>query len=225
MDQNKLFSRDEIRYQLRNQPLITGALILFFIGLTALGQLGFILSILLVLIIHWLMRSSRHELGLNAPKSWTKTIAFGITLTIIILLFFTIINPLLSQLAPSQVKDLSRFNSIRGNEFMLFVAIISSWVTAGFAEELIWRGYILKNLAILFGNKKTSWVLSLIITSLLFGCIHYYQGMIGIIQTGLAGFFLGIIYILNGKKNLWLNIIVHGSIDTISMVALYFGVV
>ncbi|WP_109299679.1 CPBP family intramembrane glutamic endopeptidase [Aquimarina sp. AU474] len=225
MDKNKLFSEKKSQHQLRNEPLITGGLIILLIGLTALGQIGFIASLLLILTIHWFMKSSIDELGLLAPKSWTKTIVIGVILTILILLFFTIINPVLLKLFPNEIKDLSRFNTIKDNEFMLLVAIVSSWVTAGFGEELIWRGYILKNLAILFGNKKTSWVLSLIITSLLFGCIHYYQGVVGMVQTGLVGLLLGIIYIRNGKKNLWLNIIIHGSIDTISMVALYFGVV
>lgn len=195
-------------------------------GLIIFGQIGFMASILIMIIIHWFRKTRLDELGLSKPKSWIKTIGLSIGLTILILsLFMLIINPAIFKLFPPETKDLSRFSTLKGNEVMLTLMILSSWITAGFAEEIIWRGYVMKSIALLLGNKDFSWIISLIVSSVLFGLLHFYQGPIGILQTGIAGLFFGIIYILNGKKNLWMNIIIHGLIDTISMIAIYLGVV
>jgi membrane protease YdiL (CAAX protease family) len=56
----------------------------------------------------------------------------------------------------------------------------------------------------------------------LFGAAHAYQGLDGVILTGLTGFGLGALFILCGR-NLWPCILVHGLIDMGSFTALYLG--
>ncbi|MDO5979866.1 CPBP family intramembrane glutamic endopeptidase [Flavivirga spongiicola] len=226
MDTTNISNNKKIQMLFRNnKPLIIMSLFLLG-GLIVFGQIGFIASIVLMLVIHWFRKSSMEELGLSNPKSWLKVIGLGVLLTIVIMtIVLLLINPLIFELFPPETKDLSRFNNIKGNEGLLILSIIGAWITAGFAEELIWRGYVMKQIAILFGNKRSSWIISLLISSITFGFLHFYQGPIGIIQTGIVGLFFGIIFIVNGKKNLWINIIVHGLIDTISMIALYMGAV
>lgn len=204
-----------------NRPLIILTIFLMA-GLHFLGQIGFIMAIILCVIIHWARKTKWDELGLSRPKSWWKTVLLGILCTLVIMtVFMTVINPLIFELFPPESKDLSRFNGIKDNGWMLMGGLLSAWGTAGLAEELIWRGYIMKNIAQILGNKNVAWISSLILSAGVFGLLHFYQGPVGILQTGIMGLFLGIMYMVNGKKNLWLNIMVHGLIDTIGMIALY----
>ena len=96
--------------------------------------------------------------------------------------------------------------------------------TASIPEEIIYRGYLLGRLAELFGGDRRAWAISLILGSALFGLLHFYQGIGGIVITGFVGFLFGLVYLLV-KRNLWVTIIAHGLIDTISFIALYFGMV
>ncbi|MFY0591942.1 MAG: hypothetical protein JXQ92_04810 [Roseivirga sp.] len=51
--------------------------------------------------------------------------------------------------------------------------------------------------------------------------MHDYQGITGQVLTGYTGFSMGLVYLW--KRNIWLNIFIHGAIDTISMFLLYKG--
>jgi len=166
------------------------------------------------------------DIGLKKPKSWIKTLAIGIGFAIAILaLFLLFINPIIQEFLPIEEKNIDRFVALKGNLPLFLVGITSAVLTAGFGEEIIWRGYIMKHLAGIFGGRRSSWVIALLLTSVLFGCLHFYQGIVGIVQTGLTGFLLGAIFILNGKKSLWINIITHSVIDIISLTAIYFGAI
>jgi hypothetical protein len=56
----------------------------------------------------------------------------------------------------------------------------------------------------------------------LFGLGHYYKGPSGILDSGIAGFILGVAYLISGR-NLWAAVLAHGFIDTFVVVTLYFG--
>ncbi|AUP80256.1 CPBP family intramembrane glutamic endopeptidase [Flavivirga eckloniae] len=225
MNTTKIFTT-EIQLLFRNnKPLIIASIFLLG-GLIAFGQIGYIVTAVLMLVIHGFRKSTLDELGLSKPKSWLKTIGLGFVLTIALMaIVLLLINPLIFELFPPETKDISRFSAIKENIGLLILSIISAWVLAGFAEELIWRGYIMTQIAVLLGGTRLSWVISLLISSTAFGLLHFYQGPVGIVQTGVVGLLLGIIFILNGKRSLWLNCIVHGLINTISMVSIYMGAV
>jgi len=55
-----------------------------------------------------------------------------------------------------------------------------------------------------------------------FGLAHAYQGITGIIDEGLMGFLLGVIYMRTGR-NLAVPIIAHGVSDTIDFILIYLG--
>ncbi|WP_394748849.1 CPBP family intramembrane glutamic endopeptidase [Spongiimicrobium salis] len=224
MDRTKISFQQKIADTLRNNSVFTILSIFLLVGLGVLGQIGFLLSIVLIATLYYLQKTTWEKIGLGRPKSWLKTIGLGVLLTWgILACFHWFLTPMLLEWFPMATKDISRFDTLRGNEWLLIAAIVSSWITAGFAEELIWRGYILKHTALLLGNTSFSWGFSLVLSALAFGALHFYQGPLGMLQTGLVGMILGIIYICNGKKNLWLNILIHGLIDTISMIGLYLG--
>ena len=79
-------------------------------------------------------------------------------------------------------------------------------VTAGVVEEIIYRGYLIWCLALMM----PLWV-AIVVSSLVFGLAHSYQGVQGMLKTGLAGVVLALIYV--GSGSIWLAIIAHMLLD------------
>ena len=84
-------------------------------------------------------------------------------------------------------------------------------VTAGVCEEVIFRGYLIAYLTALLG--APFWVAA-VLSSLVFGIAHSYQGPIGIPRTAAAGGLLALLYGLTGS--LWAPIVVHAVMDITS---------
>ncbi|PLT29891.1 CPBP family intramembrane glutamic endopeptidase [Peribacillus deserti] len=82
-------------------------------------------------------------------------------------------------------------------------------VTAGFCEEVIYRGFMFHYFKQL--DLGLSAMAMAIITSIFFGLAHGYQGWKNVIFTGILGFALARLYISNGS--LWVPIILHIIID------------
>ncbi|MCL2620839.1 MAG: CPBP family intramembrane metalloprotease [Defluviitaleaceae bacterium] len=70
-------------------------------------------------------------------------------------------------------------------------------VTVGIYEEILARGFLLYVLQMQFPN--LSIILVVLITSLLFGVGHFYQGLQGIIMTTVAGILLGFLFVVTGS--------------------------
>ncbi len=120
--------------------------------------------------------------------------------------------------------DLSRFAVLHQNVTMLIVSLITVWVTAAFFEEVVYRGFLLDRLLTISGPGWIAAILMSLLHAVLFGLLHFYQGPLGVITTGLVGFVFGLFYVAQ-QRNLWTLILVHGAIDTISVVQFYlFGV-
>ena len=101
--------------------------------------------------------------------------------------------------------------------------ILISWTTAGIGEEVIYRGFYMKQVARLFGEKKSSsWVIGLVLSSIGFGLVHFHQGIGGMVGTALLGLVFGIFYLRSGR-NLWVPIIAHGLTGTIRFIILYLS--
>ena len=77
--------------------------------------------------------------------------------------------------------------------------------TAGFCEEVAYRGYLMTRLRML-GKCKT-WVLPTIISAVIFGIGHAYQGVPGLIVITAYGVLFSLLYIRTGR--LWPCIIAH----------------
>lgn len=109
----------------------------------------------------------------------------------------------------------ARWGDIKGNIPLYLVWIAISWVIAGFAEEVLFRGFLITRLLRLFPASRLAPALAVILAGLFFGVLHYYnQGMRGFITASAIGIAFGIMFLLF-KRNLWPIIFVHGSIDTL----------
>jgi len=81
-------------------------------------------------------------------------------------------------------------------------------VTAGICEEVIYRGFMIAYLMALFG--APFWVAGLV-SSIVFGLAHSYQGPAGIPRTAAAGGVMALLYGLTGS--LWAPMVAHAVMD------------
>src|SRR6202034_345393 len=68
-------------------------------------------------------------------------------------------------------------------------------ISAGVCEEILYRGCLLS----LFGAALGSVCFGLLISSILFGFAHAYQGRTAILGTGVASAIFGIVYVVSGS--------------------------
>ncbi len=161
------------------------------------------------------------DTGLRRPESWPRTIGYGIGLGVALQMVATYaLSPLLEVFGA--VHDASQFEGFIGNNQLLATYLAVSWTTAGFGEELIWRGFVMTRIAKLFGDSRAARVTAVIVTAVFFGIIHFQQGSLGIIATGFVALVLGAVFFAS-RRNLWLVFIAHGVMDTIAFMYLYNG--
>jgi len=193
-----------------NKATLTG-LVLLALGLPIaypdMGVLGsFVVAIVVVLIAR--KHGSFRDMGFRQPDSWPKLLGTTLMYGFVIQLIFTVlIEPGLSRMTGDSV-DISVFDGVRGN-FVNFMALLAlGWVVGGFLEEFTFRGFI---------------VGAVLAAAVPFGIAHIYQGVTGMIATGMIGFVLGAVYVYH-RFNIWYAIFTHGFIDTVGIVALYLDV-
>jgi uncharacterized protein len=80
----------------------------------------------------------------------------------------------------------------------------------------------MNRVADLLNRTRTAWIVSLFTVHIGFGLAHAYQGMTGIIDEGLMGLLLGVMYLRTGR-NLSVPIMAHGVCDTIDFLLIFVG--
>jgi uncharacterized protein len=118
--------------------------------------------------------------------------------------------------------DLHVFRSLTGHWKQALVYLVLAWVLAAFGEEMVYRGYLMNRVADLLNRTRGAWIVSLIAVHVGFGLAHAYQGWTGVIDEGLMGLFLGLIYLRTGR-NLAVPIVAHGIQDSIDLVLIFLG--
>jgi membrane protease YdiL (CAAX protease family) len=147
----------------------------------------------------------------------------GLGVTVGILVSFALLSSLIQLAFPVPPENLSRFSFMKGNLPNLILNLVAVWITAGFLEELGWRGYLMNRLVDLQGNTtKLAWVISVVGSAIIFGLGHTYQGLGGVIKVITLGLLFGVAF-LTVRRNLWPLIIAHALLDTLSFVGHYFG--
>jgi membrane protease YdiL (CAAX protease family) len=89
-------------------------------------------------------------------------------------------------------------------------------VAAGLFEEIAYRGYLIPY----FQHWLPLWP-AVAASAVLFGLAHLYQGVVGVIMTGVLGAAFG--YILIETQSLALPVLLHILVDISAMVSAYFA--
>jgi uncharacterized protein len=183
--------------------------ILYLLGIAEINSTGFFISRLLYWIcaglLYWYTRKvERQPLLLWQEKKYSFIFYLVSVIALLFVLFIGmfIIQAilLLSGLITKSARLSEITNILRTNSPLL----IFTCLTAGFTEELIFRGYLLPRLEIVF---KSPW-LAIIISSLLFGLMHFKYGTV----INIAGpIFIGLVFACYYRKyrNIKLLILFH----------------
>ncbi|WP_103072166.1 CPBP family intramembrane glutamic endopeptidase [Aquimarina sediminis] len=143
-------------------------------------------------------------------------------LGIAIFLFYGyILTPSVTYLT-GQPIDFSVFEPYQGNLPATLSLFARIWVSAAFGEEIVFRGYLMRQFTKFFGSSKISLAINILLFGFIFGLSHAYQGVSGQILSGITGMLLAVIFHIR-KSDLWFNIAVHGFIDTVALVYIYYG--
>ena len=160
--------------------------------------------------------------GLKRYRSWTTTAGIGLGCGVLLELFELFVSqPILVHLIGKKA-DLSQFRDLTGNlrETALYILLV--WIVAAFGEEMIYRGYLMNRVADLLDRTRKAWIVSLIVVHIVFGLAHSYQGLTGVIDEGLMGVLLAVIYLRTGR-NLAVPIVAHGVQDSIDLILIFSG--
>lgn len=172
----------------------------------------------IVLFTRWVFNWSWRDLGLVRPTTWWKSIVVAVGTFLALVGFSEIVVPILTEVSGPVETD--HFSYLRNNLPELIRLLVVSWAASAFLEEIIFRGFIINSLNEIFGNNSWSTGMAVVVSSFIFGLLHAYQGLTGIIITGSVGLIFGLAYILNGRR-IWPLIIVHGVVDTIFYFNIY----
>ena len=144
-------------------------------------------------------------LGLRAmaPLAW---VAWSAGLTAAGLLLLVGFHRLRRRLGLGESPLLIRLLPVSAREKAVFATLS---VAAGLGEEITFRGYAMTALAPHLGGPWGS----ALFTSVVFGILHAYQGMVGMARTALMGFLLAAAVLVSGS--LWPAVTAHVAIDLV----------
>ncbi len=122
-----------------------------------------------------------------------------------------------------QPMDYSLFEQFEGNLSAILGLLFFAAVSAGFGEEILFRGYFMRQFTKFFGSSTLSIALNILIFGMIFGWIHMYQGISGQIITGILGMITATIFHFR-KDDLWFAIAFHGFFDLIALAYYFYSV-
>jgi len=175
------------------------------------------LSASLVLAWAWRSHTPWREIGYVRPRSWLGTLAVGIVFGCAFkLIMKAIVMPLLG--APAINLP---YHYLAGNRAALPGAVLTMIVSAGFAEETLFRGYLFERLGKLLGTGTGARVSIVLLTSALFALGHYSNlGLPGVEQAMITGLVFGTIFAITGR--IWMVMCAHAAFD-LAAVAIIYG--
>lgn len=183
-----------------DQPLI---LVLVIQGLIIVGGL----QILLV----WRGQGWR-RIGLRLPRAkdlWLAMVALLLVVALNVAVNLVAFG-VVPGMAETHQERLAGFGNLLAGELPLII-VGAAMLFTGFYEEALARGFLLTRCKTLMTGNWGPVLLS----SILFGLGHFYQGWFGVVQTALIGAVLAGLALRWGT--LWPVIIAHGALNTLSV--------
>jgi membrane protease YdiL (CAAX protease family) len=160
--------------------------------------------------------------GLTPYRGWAVTLAVGTACGALMEAFQLFVSqPLLVGLTGKQPR-LDDFRVLTGNVPYSLAALALVWTLAAFGEEMVYRGYLMNRVADVGRRTPLAWACAVVVVNVVFGFAHGYQGVTGVLDEGLMGLLLALIY-LGTRRNLSVPIVAHGVQDTIDVVLVFLG--
>lgn len=118
--------------------------------------------------------------------------------------------------------NMSGYNFLKDNIGMLLLTLGGVYIVSSFGEEVIYRAFLINRISELGQGTTKAIFIAIVLSSAIFGLVHYQWGPVGIVQTGLMGLVLAICYI-KLKKRLWILVLAHAYMDTILLIQIYLS--
>lgn len=180
---------------------------------------NYTIMIALVLLNKNMLDWSWSNLGLGRPKNWWEPVLTAMITFLLLLLFSHYVRPVIIE-EFGKHQNISYLFSLRQDLPRLIGSLVTVWITAAFLQEIIFRSFFINALDTILGKSNLSAWTAVIISSLVFGLVHAYQGITGILITTTVGFIFGAAYLYNGRR-IWPIIFVHGIVDTLTLTSIY----
>jgi uncharacterized protein len=169
--------------------------------------------------IHMRKVPLRQIFGEQRPglRAWMTDLAVALGYWVAALGTLSVLGTLLTKLShshidPQKIGDVTqRLAPVSGIEMLLFLVLSLS---AGFCEELVFRGYLQQQFARMSGR---IWV-GIALSAIAFGCAHGYEGIAGMLLITAYGAMFGLLARFRG--GLRTGMIAHAWHDSISGLAL-----
>jgi len=188
--------------------------------LTILGGAALTPGLAAILVLVWarLSRTPWREIGYVRPRSWIGGLAAGVALGVAFkLLMKTIVMPLLGADPINHA-----YHYLAGNRAAVVAFLPSVIIGAGFGEETFFRGYLFERLGKLLGHGAVARVATVLLTSALFGAVHYpVQGLAGAEQATVTGLVFGTIFAVTGR--IWMLMCAHAAFDLAAVAIIYWN--
>ena len=198
------------------------ALLLILPSLRKMPGMGVIPAVFIIALVTWLRGEGWEAVGLTPPASWIRILGLSTLVgSLIAITAAIVIEPVSERLTGAQ-HDLSALGTIRGNLKNTLVWIAAAWLTAATLEELIFRGFMMRELASLLGTTFMANTFNILVISVVFGLAHWYQSKAGALSTGIISLLLGALFIWNDFR-LWLLVLTHGVIDSVGLLLIFLG--
>lgn len=147
-------------------------------------------------------------LGLALPTGWRLWVAILLVLLLVLYMVYAAAAVARDPKAKESVRQqmsgqISAVMPHTQKEMALFGGVS---VTAGFCEEFLFRGFLIWAL-----TPWISWWGAAALSVVIFAIGHAYQGLNGVIRTGIVGIFFTLVVAISGS--LWPSILLHAVLD------------
>jgi membrane protease YdiL (CAAX protease family) len=186
-----------------------------------LFTIGFeVFLLLLVWVGLWLKKFSMRELiggRWSTPEDFLIDVGIAFGFWVVALAVLAGLAYLLGQVNQGAINDMKqRIGNLvprSGADVSIFISLS---IIAGFVEEILFRGYLQRQIGLIFGN---IWV-GLIASAVIFGAGHGYEGTKNMIRIAVFGAMFGALALW--RKSLRPGMLAHAFQDSAAGVALYF---
>lgn len=172
------------------------------------------LWLLTFVVLSWWLWSGRAAtaIGLGVPSGWAFWIGAVVTIGLAIALGRQVATVRSSEEARAQVlKQFSGVSALMvprdSHERRLWIGLS---LTAGFCEEVLYRGFLIWYLMMLLPA-----IPAVLLAAIVFGVAHQYLGWnVGVLRATIVAAVLGVAYLASGT--LWVPIALHATLDITS---------
>lgn len=182
---------------------------------------GILFGLLVVMFFAFVGGPNDFRAWFQRPKSWWNCIAMALLASLVSMLISYFVL-MLFRASPFGGPDYSRFSILSGNAKLLVVWLVLIWSIVAFGEEIIGRGFLIDRLLVALEGTFNPPLLAIVLSAMIFGSVHFYQGLAGIVDNTCTGIIFGTLYV-NQRRKLWSNVFSHGLIDSIVILIFYFG--